>query len=390
MDFDAVVVGAGPAGALSARDMAAAGHRVLLLEDHAEIGEPLHCSGLVTGRTLEVAGVGPELVLNTINGSYLNHAAGKRVEIGGARPYAYVIDRVGFDRAIVGQAVCHGTEVTMRSRLIGIERVSGGLSLRVRRPEGESSITTRLLVGADGAQSLVARWMGNRPAKESLLGLSVEARIPSQRPDMVDVFVGQGVAPGFFGWMIPTGNGVSRIGVATHNGVKPVEHLQALTSKFPEVFADAEFGRMYGGLIPLTRNKKPFGENVLLVGDAAGQVKPTSGGGIYAGLMGARYGARIATQGLEQGDLSSSFLSAYGAAWDHDFEREFGVMKLLRRAFLSLSDSQMRRLLDLIERPSLLATLNRYGDIDFPSTLLGRLLGGPARPLAARALSKSF
>src|SRR5688572_28769689 len=105
MDFDVVVVGAGPVGASAARDVAAGGHRVLVLEDHPEIGEPLHCSGLVSPRTLELANVGSDVVVNTIHGSFLHHTSGRRIQIGGKRVYAHVIDRVGFDRAIAAQAV---------------------------------------------------------------------------------------------------------------------------------------------------------------------------------------------------------------------------------------------------------------------------------------------
>jgi geranylgeranyl reductase family protein len=314
----------------------------------------------------------------------LHHTSGRRIQIGGKRVYAHVIDRVRFDRALAAQAVDRGVELTTSSRLLSIERIDGGLRLIVRRHGVEVPVTTRLLIGADGAQSTVARWLGATPSQESLVGLSVEAKMTPERRDMVEVFVGRDVSPGFFAWMIPAAEGVVRIGVATNGGKKPVACLQELRDRFPQVFDGAEFGRYYGGVIPLSRIQAPYADNVLLVGDAAGQVKPTSGGGIYAGLKASAHCAEVAGQALERNDLSSRMLSRYGKAWDHDFKREFQLMGTLRRIFLGLSDDQMQRLLSLIERPSLLEMLGRHGDIDYPSSVIGRLLRGPALPLARR------
>jgi geranylgeranyl reductase family protein len=373
--FDAVVVGAGPAGSAAARDIAAAGHRVLLLEEHARIGEPLHCSGLVTPRTLDIAGIDQDIVLNRINGATINLPSGRRVPVGGTGPYAFAIDRVRFDEELVEQAQARGAQLRTGSKLTGIERDCGGsVKLCIRHDGTEEQIETRLLVGADGAQSFVARWLGARSEpRETLVGVSVVAELATERQDYAEVFVGHSIAPGFFGWLIPLGDGSVRIGIATNDGRRPIHYLRDLINAFPDVFAGAKFGRFFGGLIPLSHVPRPVGDNVMLVGDAAGQVKPTSGGGIYSGLVGAKHCAVVANEALTTGDLSRGFLERYAASWQSELGEEFERMQDLRRIFLSLGDADLERLAQLLLTPRLQDLIARHGDIDFPSSILLRL-----------------
>jgi geranylgeranyl reductase family protein len=374
--YDAVIVGAGPAGAATARGIAGRGYSVLLLEEHREIGEPLHCSGLVTPRTLALAGVSPEVVLNQIDGALINLPSGRCLAVGGAGPYAVAIDRVRFDRELVAQAGAAGAQLRTGNKLVGIERDGGELMLKLRSRAGEEQVKTRLLVGADGAQSFVARWLGvQSPAQERVVGVSVLARRLEAPSDRVQVFAGNRIAPGFFGWLIPLGDGQVRIGIATNDtGRRPIHYLRDLVNAFPGVFEGAEFGRFFGGVIPLSRVKRPYGDNVLLVGDAAGQVKPTSGGGIYAGLVGATHCGEVAVGALAADDLSGTSLQRYEVAWQKDLGEEFDRMQAIRRVFLSLSDAELERLALLLQAPGLQRLVSRHGDIDFPSAALLRLV----------------
>ena len=114
-------------------------------------------------------------------------------------------------------------------------------------------------------------------------------------------------------------------------------------------------------------------DNVMLIGDAAAQVKPTSGGGIYPGLVGARVAAQIASGVLDRDDLSRKALSGYPKAWDGALGKEFKQGSDLRRVFRSLDDRDFDRLVQLFGRPRLLRAINRYGDIDFPGRMFARL-----------------
>ncbi len=372
-DYDAVVVGAGPAGSTAAAEIAQGGFRVLLLEEHAEIGVPLHCSGLVTPRTLDEAGVGHDLVLNHVVGAHMYAPSGRTLSLGDGQIRALVIDRVGLDRALVAKAQEHGAELVMKARVIGVEHDCGGINIRVDRQGASTVVRARLLVGADGASSRVARLLGMDGPAEVVHALGAEGTLPGAEEQHVQVFVGKSVAPGWFAWTIPLGNGRIRLGVGTSNGVKPVECLRRVLETYPSQLKGWQATRWTGGTIPLWSRRKIVQDNVMLVGDAAGQVKPTSGGGIYPSLVSAKLAAGVARTALAQDDLTERTLSHYSQAWEKTFGGEYRRGQDLRRVFTTMDDQDFDRLLALFGKKRLLNLVNRYGDIDFPGGLFQRL-----------------
>ena len=322
MRYDVVVVGAGPVGSAVARDTARAGLQVLLLEEHREIGRPLQCSGFVTPRTLDEVGEGAEtLVMNSVKGAIVHGPAGTKLALGGDRVRAMVLDRVGLDRLMAEGAERAGARLQLATRLVGIERVNGHLELMLSQGPGarRSTLEGSLLVGADGRNSTVARWMG-LPRPPLIPAVSIDGELAGHPQDMTQVFVGNRVAPGWFAWTIPLGEGRVRIGMGcdpSHTPLKPRQLLDDLLAHFPEEFQGLRPLSFSGGFITLYQRREPpvptTMDHAMVVGDAAGQVKPTSGGGIYTGLLAARHAAGTAIAALERGDLSSAALAPYEA-----------------------------------------------------------------------------
>ena len=372
-DYDAVVVGAGPAGSTAAAEIAQGGFRVLLLEEHAEIGIPLHCSGLVTPRTLEEAGVGLDLVLNHVVGAHVYAPSGRTLSLGDGQTRALVIDRVGLDRVLVARAQERGAELVTRARVIGVEHDGAGIKVRVDRESASTVVRARLLVGADGASSRVARVLGMDGPAEVVHALGAEGILPGAEEQHVQVFVGRSVAPGWFAWTIPLGNGRVRLGVGASNGVKPLECLRRVFQTYPTQLAGWQATRWTGGTIPLWSRRKIVQDNVMLVGDAAGQVKPTSGGGIYPSLVSAKLAAGVARTALAQDDLTERTLRHYSQAWERTFGKEYRRGQDLRRVYTTMDDQDFDRLLALFGSRRLLTMVNKYGDIDFPGRLFQRL-----------------
>lgn len=346
---------------------------MLLLEEHAGIGIPSHCSGLVTPRTLEEAAVGEDLVLNRVVGAHVHTPSGKRLTLGDGRTRALVIDRVGLDRALVAKAQERGVELAMESKVVAVERDARGITVTVERRGIATTVRARLLVGADGAHSGVARALGMEGPTERVFALSAEGTLPRADEENVQILVGRSVAPGWFAWVIPLGEGRVRLGVGTSNGVKPVECLRRVFQTYAQQLEGWQPTRWTGGTIPLWSRRKIVQDNVMLVGDAAGQVKPTSGGGIYPSLVSARLAADVARAALAHDDLTERALQAYPRAWDKTFGREFQRGEDLRRVYTSLEDRDFDRLLRIFGRKPLLKLINRYGDMDFPGGLFQRL-----------------
>ncbi len=371
--YDAVVVGAGPAGSAVARDIASRGFNVLLLEEHSVIGQPLHCSGLVTPRTLALAKVGEQVVQNEIRGALIQSPLGNQLSIGGDRVYALAIDRVRLDQAMASQAQEKGAELLLDAKFLGLEQANGLVTAWVERHGRRTRVLTKLLIGADGAQSKVAKQLGVHKLHGTVLGLAAEVRAQEAARDQVTVLVDKDVAPGWFAWVIPLGDGRVRVGTGTTNGLRPRDSLRRLSARFPQYFRGDVLLGLAGGRIPLWSPMRLYNENVLLVGDAARQVKPTTGGGVYMGLVGARHAARVSVDALQREDFSAAFLSRYQKAFMADAGDELKRGADLQRLFAALSNAHLERLLATLRSKRLAGLINNYGDIDFPSRLLSEL-----------------
>jgi len=371
--YDAVVVGAGPAGSAVARDIASSGFNVLLLEEHSVIGQPLHCSGLVTPRTLTLAKVGEQVIQNEIRGAIIQSPLGKQLSIGGNRVYALAIDRVRLDQAMAGQAQESGAELVLDARFLGLERTGGLVRASIERHGRRTRVLTKLLIGADGAQSKVAKQLGVHRLHRTVLGLAAEVRAKEAAEDRVTVLVDRDVAPGWFAWVIPLADGRLRVGTGTTDGLGPADSLRRLHARLPQYFRHDALRGLTGGRIPLWSPMRLYSGNALLVGDAARQVKPTTGGGVYMGLVGARHAARVSVEALQRDDFSATFLSRYQKAFMADAGDELRRGADLQRLFAALSNAHLERLLATLRSERLAGLINNYGDIDFPSRLLFEL-----------------
>jgi digeranylgeranylglycerophospholipid reductase len=381
LDCDVAVVGAGPAGSRTARNLARAGLRVRLLEEHRRVGVPSHCSGLISPRTLKEAEIGEDQIIHRITGAFVHTSNGGEVALGGGQTRAVAIDRVRWDETLAEQAQRAGADL-VRARLTNAVRENSHVLLHTQTDGRDSSFTARVVVGADGAHSRVARSLGLAGPSERVFNLGIEGKLITPRDDFVHVFVGSDLAPGWFGWIIPTGDSGVRVGIGSQNGAKPIACYRRMTELFPDRFKGIEPCRFYGGTIPLDFAPKSFGDNVLLAGDAAGQVKPFSGGGIYTGLVAARHASAAITRAFERDDVTAGGLAPYESAWKREIGRELLRSLRIRHFGLALNDGEVERIVGALRTPGLQELAARHGDIDYPSRVLLRL----ARSLPALGL----
>jgi digeranylgeranylglycerophospholipid reductase len=396
---DVVVVGAGPAGSRTARDLARRGYDVVILEEHRAVGEPCHCSGFVTPRTLELADVGDGIVCNAIRGAAVHVRGREPTRFHGSRVHGFVIDRVELDRRLARQAETAGAELMPEARFVNFETpVDAGshqtVTVNVVREGVPSALRARLLVGADGARSRVASQLRGAPPQDVVVGFGALADYDrNPRTDQVEIFFDPHSAPGWFGWTIPLGGGMARLGTGSANGVGPRESFRRLRHRFPDTFGAAHVRSHSGGLIPIWRPTQLTGDALLLVGDAARQVKPTSGGGIHAALRAAAIAAEAADHAIRTGDLSRRSLDAYATAWNGSLGRELRRQHDIYRAFGRMTTDDLVAVLDLLQDGRLQHTVDATADIDFPSHLIAalglrrprlalKLLGWPHFPLA--------
>ncbi|MBI3953672.1 MAG: NAD(P)/FAD-dependent oxidoreductase, partial [Chloroflexi bacterium] len=369
LEFDAVVVGAGPAGSVTARTIAGDGKRVALLEEHPQVGRPVHCSGFVSPRILRLPHFPSEVVLNEVVGAVVYGPGKASLALGGDRTYGLVLDRCALDQRLAARAQQSGAELLLQHRFLDATPTAGRMAVRCRTPAGEVQLRGHLVARADGAQGVVAR--RSRDPGEIIWCLGAEAMLPSHPRDWVRVYVGHAEAPGWFAWTIPVGDGRVRIGVGSlfhpRRAASPRALLRRLLEGRRDHFAGCRLLQLSGGFIPLYSPLPTVGPGMVRVGDAARQVKPTTGGGIYMSMLAGELAGQAMNEALRQGDTSAASLRRYEARWQGGIGEELQRGQDLRAIFTRLSDRQLRLLLWLFSRPGLQGIISRYGDIDYQS-----------------------
>ena len=384
--FDAIVVGAGPAGSTFAENLARASFRVALLEEHAQIGVPTHCSGLVSPRALEIAGVDrAEMGLREYHAARVWGPGGDALWLRSGTVQAIAIERDRFDQLLARRAVEAGAHLMVETKARHFRREDGAISVRAITPGGEVQLRAPLLVGADGAGSRVARWMGaaRLPGAggkhEVIPAIKADVTFTSGGTDSIEILVGSGVAPGWFGWVIPLPGGRATTGLGATGSAR--DHLPAFLDLIRRRFGDYTLDSTHSAVIPLGPARDFAGDGVLLIGAAARQTKPTTGGGVYLGIRAAQLAAATAARALALGDTSHRALAAYEEDWSRLEGREVAVGHRLRSAYRRLSDRELDWIVATAAEPWAQRLITRFGDIDFPARLLSALLRNVPRVL---------
>ncbi|NYT14806.1 MAG: NAD(P)/FAD-dependent oxidoreductase [Methanomassiliicoccales archaeon] len=369
MPRDLIVVGGGPIGSRVAEGTAKECDTVIL-EEHSFPGKPVQCAGLVTPRVVGAADA-ERAVLNELRGALIHFPGGEDLEIMAEETKAVVIDRAEFDVICHERALKNGAEFLSNHRFRQLQSSANGMALKVDSPNGEKIFHTRLVVGADGWKSNVGKKAGLKGPREMIKGIQVDLDHQVEDQDRVEVFLGSGWAPGFFAWSIPCGD-FTRVGLCVSSGNSaPSSFLDKLLGRMK--LDDATRLRTMGGAIPLGTVPRSYTDRVMLVGDAAAQAKPLSGGGLYTGMVAADYAASTAIESLDEDDLSKKSLSRYEIGWKGALGRELERGYRLRKVFLRMNDKKLDEVGKILKKPEVEELLSS-GDIDQPSLLAPKVL----------------
>jgi len=374
--FDVIVVGAGPVGGYIAGALARKGYSVALLEEHREIGKPVQCAGLVSPRVFEVLGYESGIV-NKVRGAVIHSPTGRTLGFESQKPKAYVIDRTEFDSRIVHDAVDSGIEMKLSSKVLEAGYHEKGIIVKSKEAGQRVETSANLIIGADGCGSVVAKNFGFSQPKEVLAGFGAQF-VGEYTPDkgFVDIFVGNNVAPGFFAWNIPTEDG-ARIGLCvTTNKHGPRHYFDSLQKNkaLRERMKHLELERYIAGVIPIGQMKTICTDRVMLAGDAAAQVKPLSGGGIYLGLLAGKYCAEVAAGALENNELLEKNLREYENLIKNDVGKELKRAYALRKIYRGLKDKHLEEGFDILGDEKIRGFIAKSGDIDYPASLTKAVL----------------
>lgn len=368
---DVVTVGAGVAGSFAALEAARKGASVLLIEEHPQVGTPSHCSGVVSLKGLSLLGLQPHSSFSQklIHGARFYPPHGDPVEIRKHDPVALILNRMKLDQFLAKQAVAAGAELRAKTRASKLERSTDGDLLTL---SDGTKISSKIVIDASGAGSRLPEQVGlETPDWTQILpGLQYELVDLRERDELVDLFFGSHRAPGFFAWGIPTGKNSARVGLASKKG--NVKRLldDLVREQWPKANVEATKS---GSVLVAGPVSRCWSSGFLVVGDAAGQVKQTTGGGIViGGYCGKLAGMAAADATKHAGIESERFLRDYDSQWREKFGGDLRKMGLARKMFASVSDETLDRLFSVLRDH--VSEIEAEGDMDFQGQIITRML----------------
>ncbi len=386
---DVAIVGGGPTGLIAAHDIAEQGHDVVVLEEHPTIGEPDHCAGLLSLSGLASLGLRPpgEVIQNRVSGARIYSPSGHSVLVERGRREAQVVDRSRFDRWLAERAIDAGAAVLIGTKVMGINCPDGeSCSVMLQTSDEDDTLEAQIIVDAEGTRCQLSKAVGLPPVPRNskypayqyeLSGVDVDE-------DIVEMYYGRRTAPGFFAWIIPLGEKRARVGLAARDRAKvrleaAMRHHSIMSMRLKHASVERGFGGVVLSGLPIKRTVKG---RFLVVGDAAGIVKPTTGGGVIMGGIAARVAGRVVSNALSKEKLQDTDIQLYESSWRSLLIRELRAMYFTQRVISSLSDRGLDTLIKDAEQFDLVETVRREGDMDLQRRVILRLLINPFTILA--------
>jgi digeranylgeranylglycerophospholipid reductase len=360
---DVAVIGAGPAGLTAARELASRGHDVVVLEEHADIGIPVHCTGMLGRDVFQEFDLPTNAIVGTAEAATFVAADGSTVSVDAEKARAVIVDRALFDQALAAQSRAAGAELRPGSRVQSI--VPGPKSVMVT-VEGAAPVEARACVLACGANYRFNRQLGFGVPRTFLQSAQLEQ--PLSGPGSVEVHLGREVAPGGFGWVVPFRRGDvphARLGLMCES--RALARFRAFVSRIRTRYdaGDGEAREPRLKILPLGPVARTYATRLLAVGDAAGLAKPTTGGGIYYSLISGQLAAGTLDEALRADDLRDSRLRRYETQWRDRVGAEIRIGLAFRVLAARMNDRAIDAVIELARVDGIVPLLRQTADFNW-------------------------
>ena len=361
--YDVIITGAGVTGSYAAGELARLGYHVCVLEKQQQPGLKTSCTGIVSRECLELLQVDSSIIQNEARSARIFAPSGKYLRVEREDAQAYILDRPGLDRLMAHQAQQNRAEFHFATAVTAIRRENQLVEVEATTLKAEKVLfMARCVIIACGAAGSLTQSAGLGRIREFAHG--AQAHVECNDVAEVEIYSGTTTAPGFFAWLVPAGGTQGKAGLLCRGNPRP--YITALLDRLlklhriTSITSDISYGS-----IPLKPLARTYADRLLVIGDAAGQVKPTSGGGIYFGILCARQAVLTLDECLKNGDLSSGKLSQYQKRWHKILKRELSIDYWAHRFYQGLNDKQVEHIFNIIVKHGIHESLLTSPDITF-------------------------
>ena len=364
--YDIIVVGAGPAGSYIAHELASSGYDVAVFEEKSAPGLDACCTGIISTECFQSLDPGTDVILTKVNSARFFSPAGRCLRLQTKNVQAYVVNRLLLDKEITYKAQSRGAQYFFSSPVIDIIPGKDNIQAETLCFGAREIFSARAVVLANGFKPKLPRKLGLGEIKNFLVG--AQAEVEAENMYDPEVYFGQEIAPGAFAWLVP-----SHVGTATNKayvGLLATSQARLYLQKFLNNLFDQ--GRITSQEVEIRQKAVPvgtparsYGDRVLVIGDAAGQVKPTTGGGIYFGHLGAKIAAEVLDEALSSDNLTAAQLSRYQKQWKAKMGKELSRGYRARQAYIKLSDRQIEGIFSILGSSGMAEALLKSGDFSF-------------------------
>ncbi|HET8793628.1 MAG TPA: NAD(P)/FAD-dependent oxidoreductase [Nitrososphaeraceae archaeon] len=362
--FDSIIVGGSISGLLCAREISKSGNSVCVLEEDYEIGSPEHCGGLVSLDGLKNLGIIPSsrAILNEVNKAKI-YSDTQGFEVSAKKDKITVLDRRELDKQVAFQAQKNGAEIKTKNLVTEIhyDDIKQEHIVKTRN----EIYYSKTVIDARGINSLIKTF--NRDGL--LQSAQYEVYADWIIPDEIIVKFDKIKYPDFFAWIIPSGEGKAKIGIAGRK-INPLRTLESFIDSFNSKYSVIR--KIYAPIWIGGPLKKFSFNNMILIGDAAGQTKPTTAGGIFSCGMGGILAGNHIT--LSKENSLNPIVNGYENDWYAIFGKEFQKMLLFRKILERLDNKAIDSIFSLIS-DSDIAEISKSASFDFHSFALSKILG---------------
>jgi len=360
--YDVIVVGAGPAGSHIAYELASLGHDVAVFEEKSASGLNICCTGIISTECFQSLNLGTDVILTKVNSVKFFSPSGKCLRFQTEMVQAYVVNRFLLDKAITSKAQSQGAQYFFSSPVIDIIPGKDSMQAETLCSGTREIFKARAVVLANGFSSKLPRKLGLGKIKSFLVG--AQAEIEAKNVDDLEVYFSQEIAPGAFAWLVPTSANKAYVGLLATSQAKL--HLQNLLNNlFGQGRIASREVTIQQKAIPVGTLARSYGDRVLVIGDAAGQVKPTTGGGIYFGHLGAKIAAEVLDEALRSDNLTAGQLSHYQKQWKAKMGKELSHGYWARWAYSKLSDRQIEGIFNILNSSGIAEAMLSSGNFSF-------------------------